>query len=262
MQYFKIKAIKKGFTLIELLVVITIMSIMFSISIAQIGSFLTDAKLSNAKAEFNSLEKAIISAQVLEEKTLTDITKTTGTMDSCAILINKGIDLTNRPTESPDKETYNTCLAYWKSALVKISLASGIEVSHFILDPWGAPYLLDEGGPEECNYNMLASAGKNGDFSDRTLQIKIYSPYGDPCPEADPEGSEDPDGVTDGDLLALDALFPNFPEPKFSPLLVDCYFHSPICKEDVIKCIPKKNRNGCGVKTVNFYKKIGEIPIE
>lgn len=234
----------KGYTLAEVLVTITIIGIIAGITTTYINQRQEEARLAKVQSELDSIVRSIQLAQIATQAHLISITGTNNTMESCAEAVDQGQDLR-------DPDNHSECLNHWKNALTKLSAAAGMDLNDFVYDSWGSPYLLDEGGAEDCGFNLIASAGKNGDFSDKTLVVNVFAFEELACNQSTPTDNS-------GDEIdsLLDGLFPNFPPPKF-PDLKTCFNTIESCNDTLMDCSVNKNRNGCAVKTVNFFDKLG-----
>ena len=143
---------KHAFTLIELLVVIVVIGILSGIGISSFNSYQNKAKVAVAESAINQIQKAIITAHTLQEKTLIEITGSTNSGKHCP------------GSYLPYSQTL--CQTAWNSALTMISEKSLIDLSEFQEDPWGVQFVLDENmgeyGASDCRLDFLGSAGPDG----------------------------------------------------------------------------------------------------
>lgn len=129
----------RGFTLVELLIVIVVIAILAAISIVAYGGVTSRAKVSAAKSDMESLEKAIEMARQSTGQTLMQITGS-----GC--------------TRCGGHTVY-------VASLQKISDASGANVMALQKgDPWGNDYAIDENEGEQptnpCIKDSLAVTGQ------------------------------------------------------------------------------------------------------
>lgn len=124
-----------GFTIVELLIVIVVIAILAAISIVAFNGVQDRAKATKIKADLNQISKATLSARVLAEQPLGQITGSWYTAKSC---LDKpsGTDLAALPRT-------DACWVDYLAAMEKISQLSGINISNMV-DPWGRPYAIDE----------------------------------------------------------------------------------------------------------------------
>jgi prepilin-type N-terminal cleavage/methylation domain-containing protein len=108
-----------GFTIVELLIVIVVIGILAAITIVAYNGVQERARVTRANSELNTLEHAILSARINQDKTLMQITGS-----NC---------------------TYCVGHAQYLISLDAISQASGANLTSLKAgDPWGYDYLIDE----------------------------------------------------------------------------------------------------------------------
>lgn len=124
----------RGFTIVELLIVIVVIAILAAISVVAYNGIQTRAKISEAKSDLATLEKAMKLARINQDKTLLQITGS-----GC--------------TTCYDQNRYELTLDL-------IGAASGSNLSSLKSgNPWGSKYVIDE------------NEGENGNCYRDTLQV-------------------------------------------------------------------------------------------
>lgn len=147
-----------GFTLIELLVVVAIIGILATVVLASLGSARERARNASAQASLQQMRTLIAGAQVNANRTVAEMTNpgnAQGTYASCI---------------SPNSFATTSCATDWEAAIDDIAGFYGAESqSGFYEDPWGNPYLLNEGEGMEsgnpCVVDTLHSAGNDQTFA-------------------------------------------------------------------------------------------------
>ncbi len=110
---------QKGFTIVELLIVIVVIAILATITIVAYNGVQNNSKVQRANVELRTLEKAILSARINENKNLMAITGS-----NC--------------TRCFDQARYELTLD-------RIGAASGMNLNGLKAgDPWGERYAIDE----------------------------------------------------------------------------------------------------------------------
>lgn len=146
---------QKAFTLVELLVVIAIIGLLASIVIISLNSARNKAKYAKAKEEIAQFAKTAVIAQGETGQTLLQITG-----NGCSDCVCRGRNIQGIPDS-------DSCAVNWYNAITKIQQAAGFGSSILMKrDAWDAPYGLDEneleGGPLDCRYDSIRSAGPDG----------------------------------------------------------------------------------------------------
>lgn len=141
---------KNGFTIVELLVVIVIIAILASVTIVSYLNIQQRSRDTKIKSDLSSLNQAIIMARINTGKVLYEITGTASTDGNCL-----------NSSDGADLKTDSECIADYINAVDKISIASGVDVSH-LLDPWGRPYAINENesfgeGTPFCENDTIAA---------------------------------------------------------------------------------------------------------
>ena len=143
----------KGFTLIELLVVIAVIGLLSSIVLVSMTGAREKARRAKADSELQEILKAVMMAQINEDKVLGKIT---GSWCS---------DCVCRPAECA--YTCEACKDSMDIAMQSIGLPGAIK------DPWGKYYRIDENELEfahnPCRKDTIISSGY------RTIQVPFYS---------------------------------------------------------------------------------------
>jgi len=143
----------KGFTLIELLVVIAVIGFLSSIVLVSMQGAREKARRAKADQELQEILKAIMMAQIQNDKVLKDITGSGCSACSCW-----GADC---------NYTCNSCKNRMDITMQRIGFGGAIK------DPWGKYYGIDENELEfptnPCRKDTIISSGY------RTIQVPFYS---------------------------------------------------------------------------------------
>ena len=144
-----------GFTVIVLLVVIAIIGVLATVVISPLSEARDRARTASAQQTLNQMRTLTVGAQVASNRTVREMTGSAspGTYSSCPT----GTDLSTLAST-------HLCLSAWESAIDSISsYYDGSTGNNFYRDPWGSPYLLNEGEGENpstpCIYDTVTSAG-------------------------------------------------------------------------------------------------------
>lgn len=140
----KIKSDQNGFSLIELMIAVAIIGVLVAMAIPNYNHMLRRTRYRMATFELIGFAKAADATKTVENKALLDITGTGCTRCSFA---GAGDDMFG---VIPDATS---------QANNKLSIGHENPI-----DPWNAPYMLDENETElaDCRLDMIASAGYNG----------------------------------------------------------------------------------------------------
>lgn len=138
-----------AFTIVELLIVIVIIAILAAITVVAYNGIQSSARTAKIQADLSNLSKAIQSARINESKTMMEITGTWYTSANCA---SKTVG-----TSLASLSRTDSCWTDYSSTLQKLSDASGVNVANLV-DPWGAPYYIDENeSVAECANDRVAA---------------------------------------------------------------------------------------------------------
>lgn len=139
----------KGFTLIELLVVVSIIGVLASVVLSNLGKARDRARIAAAQSQMREIQKLVLLAQINENALLYQITGYACSECFC------------RDTQILSSNS--ACVDRWRLSIDRIAAAAGYaSPENFYTDPWGQPYLLDENEGEfssRCIPDMLGSAG-------------------------------------------------------------------------------------------------------
>jgi prepilin-type N-terminal cleavage/methylation domain-containing protein len=141
---------QRGFTIVELLIVIVVIGILAAITIVAYNGVQTRAQNAKIQSDIATIQQAIISARLVDNKVLGSITGTFATGSSCWVKPD-GTDLA-----ALDKSA-DPCWTTYTAALTVISNDTGINIRSMV-DPWGRPYLIDENESENgsCTKDTIA----------------------------------------------------------------------------------------------------------
>ena len=144
------KPLQGGFTIVELLIVVVVIAILAAVTIMSYNGITARAQQSKISEDLTNLQKAILVARNNTGKTLMGVTGSGYTSGNC-LSKTTGTDLSSLPHDS------DSCWQRYLTTLNNISVASGINVRSLI-DPWGAPYAIDEneGEGSNCGSDQLA----------------------------------------------------------------------------------------------------------
>lgn len=162
-----------AFTLIEILIVIAIIGILTSIVLMSTSMILTNTKHARAVSELDQLSKVIQQAQIYGNQTLLQMDH-----NACSECVCRtSTDLRNIPVTDPCYDNWRIVLMGGTSRedglpVVGLSARLNTDLSGFLRDPWGSPYLVDEnegefGDPATdivnyCRKDFIISAGPDG----------------------------------------------------------------------------------------------------
>lgn len=136
----------QGFTLIEILVVISIIGLLASIVLVAVNNTRTKAKSAKVIADFKQIQTQVDIARDATSQTVLQITG-----NGCS-------DCPFRNGQSVNSNTAALTALHNSWRLLGFSKTP--------TDPWNNPYLIDEnereGGPNDCRYDQLFSAGPDG----------------------------------------------------------------------------------------------------
>ena len=182
----------RGFTLIELLVVIAIIGLLASIILASLRSAINSSRVARAKTELQELATAFSYAKSSSGLNLSQMEPLVGgylqtwSAGGCTNPPNSF----NLPTGNLEGDVRSTCYGQWVSDLAAVQTYTGglySNLSQFVRDPWGSPYILDEQegsyGTNNCANDTITSAGPNGTWdvwqgTPGSDDITIYVPNG------------------------------------------------------------------------------------
>lgn len=153
-----------GYTLIEMLVVVAVIGLLASVLITSLGEARTAALYTRAQVDIRNLTDLITYVKFNRSTTLINVTGSACTECSC-----RGENLTNIPL------TDSCVIDYYDVVDTLNQNTNGLlSIDNPPLDPWGAPYLINENEGEmhggslntTCVYDSISSAGPNGVFYD------------------------------------------------------------------------------------------------
>jgi prepilin-type N-terminal cleavage/methylation domain-containing protein len=146
---------EKGFSLIELIFVIAIISLISSVVLASLGTAKERARYTKAKVDISQISKLITVAKGESRRTGISITGTSNSGFSC-----EGIGSIQALPLS------HGCWTAYTAAISSLNTAANniYKLNSPPVDPWGAPYLIDEneGFNGLCYTDHVASAGPDG----------------------------------------------------------------------------------------------------
>lgn len=165
-----------GFTLVELLIVIVVITILAIVSIVAFNGIKERAQVAKIKSDISLISRGIVVARELAGTTLQKVTETSETPEACRELQAfmspdkadgpKVIDYTKTYTgayASQIEPLRQQCWTSYRHAMSAIEVASGVNISN-IVDPWGAPYSIDENEGEIIDPdtgNIVCGDGKD-----------------------------------------------------------------------------------------------------
>lgn len=132
----------KSFTLIELLIVIVIIGILAVAMIPRLKWAQDQARVRAANVQMQDFNTALMMARVNSFKTLKDITW--NWCSNCACRTSAPY---NAPVSLRGLDYNHPCRANRRNVLTKVAVAAGMDTGALLsmeLDPWGAPYEIDE----------------------------------------------------------------------------------------------------------------------
>ncbi|MDQ1284213.1 MAG: hypothetical protein QG620_561 [Patescibacteria group bacterium] len=160
---------QKAFTLIEILIVIAIIGILAAVVLVSLNSSRDKSKYAKAEQEMAQFAKAMEMAQIMTRKPLREITGSNHSAGPC--FASSGKYLKDIPDTDP-------CYTSWVSAITKLGVAAGTDLSDLKRDPWGSPYMLDENEGEfstnPCRLDKVFTAGPDGWVSSLSTDIENY----------------------------------------------------------------------------------------
>ena len=152
----------KGFTLIELLVVISIIGLLASVVLAGLTEARTEAQYTRARVDIRSISELVKFAKGTTGLTLPQMTNNFCTECYC-----RGPYSTGSVQDLP--ATHACFTSYYAAVNTLNQNTDGLmTLTTPPLDPWGAPYLINEneGEGNNCWYDNILSAGPNGFYYD------------------------------------------------------------------------------------------------
>jgi prepilin-type N-terminal cleavage/methylation domain-containing protein len=161
-----------GFTLIELMVVISIIGVLASVVLASTSAARESAQYTKAKLDIKNIAGLIELAKGTSNSSLVHLTGSSCSECACRQL--SGSNSSPTTVNIQRLPASNPCVASYMSLIEILNDNTGglYSIKSPPLDPWGAPYLINEnegeGGPFSggCWSDNIASAGPNGLYYD------------------------------------------------------------------------------------------------
>lgn len=139
-----------GFTIVELLIVIVIIAILAAITIVAYNGIQDRSRMAKINNDLAQLSKAIMLARESTGKMLYQMTGSTYTAAGC-VAKDAGTDLATLSRT-------DACWTRYAATLAAINTAAGTALNpDSLVDPWGAPYFIDENEGENggCTADRL-----------------------------------------------------------------------------------------------------------
>ncbi len=148
---------QSGFTLIEMLIVITILGILIAALIPKVVGLKQKANNTKAQSDLKTISVWVLQAEINTNKLLKDITWSICTEFTC-----RGLS-----TPLWSLASNHACRINWMTSISIIAQEAGeAKAEDFFVDPWWAPYLLDENEAElswsDCRFDSIQSAWPDG----------------------------------------------------------------------------------------------------
>lgn len=160
-----------AFTLLEIVIVLGIIGVLATVGAASFRSTIDDTRISRAETDLEDLKKSVESSRVKSGQLFGQITG-----NYCSFCNACTGDLRNVPDS-------HTCMVRWMNIVNRVSAAGYGDITDYVRDPWGSPYVVDENDGEyvsnPCRQDWIRSVGPDGIFltgDDIIIYLATYHP--------------------------------------------------------------------------------------